>query len=525
MSQRTACVALYGGLLLFSFIQSPVPGVNEPHYLTKARSYWQPDWCERDYFLTSSNPHQFFYQTFGSLTGPLAVSDGPPASVFASAAIWGRLVGLALLAWGWVHGLSAVSRDPETTLTAGSLFLLSAALTTLSGEWVVGGMESKVPAWALVLWAVRPLVERRYYTASVLLGLAVAFHPVVGVWAIFCAVIGLLWRDASRLSDWFAPAALRNRTAPCILIMVVCSLPGLIPAIASISGSQLSAVERLDADFIQVFIRLNHHLDPMHFPAQRYAVYLVMLAAWCWIQWRNPQQAGRGFWMPFVLAAALLAGIGFLLGWGPRPATEMAGFAWRGWLLKFYPFRLIDILMPIALSLSLAEVWRTAVIERTANDSQPRTVLRWLLPAVLVAISCSIPVASRNPSRMPADRWQDWIRACEWIDAETSADALIMTPRQGWGFKWYAGRAEYFSPKDCPQDSAGLLEWFARSRVAKRFEGTARTEKQYSAQLLLELQQTTSADYVVVNSALPGAIEAVYTNDHFAIYDLRSGEL
>jgi hypothetical protein len=41
-------------LLLFIEGAWPVPDSNEPHYLAKARHYWDADWCADDFFLIRS---------------------------------------------------------------------------------------------------------------------------------------------------------------------------------------------------------------------------------------------------------------------------------------------------------------------------------------------------------------------------------------------------------------------------------------------------------------------------------------
>ena len=46
----------------------PIPDVNEAHYLSKAKHYWNPDWCRGDQFLESADAHQVFYWTFGWVT-------------------------------------------------------------------------------------------------------------------------------------------------------------------------------------------------------------------------------------------------------------------------------------------------------------------------------------------------------------------------------------------------------------------------------------------------------------------------
>src|SRR5438874_1639684 len=70
----------------------PVPDVNEPHYLSKAKHYWDNSWCKNDFFLSTADAHQVFYWTFGWVTRFLSLEQ---------AAWLGRLLTWALLAWAW----------------------------------------------------------------------------------------------------------------------------------------------------------------------------------------------------------------------------------------------------------------------------------------------------------------------------------------------------------------------------------------------------------------------------------------
>ena len=89
--------AVLASLLAFSAIRSPVPGVNEPHYLSKAKHYWEPDWCPHDFFLNSSDTHLVFYRTVGLFTQAFTLEQ---------TAWLGRLLALGLLAWGWIRCVS-----------------------------------------------------------------------------------------------------------------------------------------------------------------------------------------------------------------------------------------------------------------------------------------------------------------------------------------------------------------------------------------------------------------------------------
>ena len=60
------CISIV--LIGWSLAGTYVPGVNEPHYLCKARHWFNPEWCSGDFFLESSNPHYVFYLVAGPLT-------------------------------------------------------------------------------------------------------------------------------------------------------------------------------------------------------------------------------------------------------------------------------------------------------------------------------------------------------------------------------------------------------------------------------------------------------------------------
>ncbi len=68
-------------IFLVLFIEGawPAPEANEPHYLSKARHYWDASWCAGDFFCNSADAHQVFYWTFGWLTQWLSFVRSPGA--------------------------------------------------------------------------------------------------------------------------------------------------------------------------------------------------------------------------------------------------------------------------------------------------------------------------------------------------------------------------------------------------------------------------------------------------------------
>ena len=52
-------------MLIYGAVADPAPGVNEPHYIGKAKHFWAPAWCPGDLLYESSNAHWMFYFTVG----------------------------------------------------------------------------------------------------------------------------------------------------------------------------------------------------------------------------------------------------------------------------------------------------------------------------------------------------------------------------------------------------------------------------------------------------------------------------
>src|SRR5207248_1926402 len=134
---------------------------NEPHYLSKAKHYWDAGWCAKDFFCNTSDAHQVFYWSFGWLTRWLSL---------AQVAWCGRLLTWALLAWAWRRlSVALVVGAGYAVLTAG-LFIAMNDHFQMAGEWIVGGVEAKGFAYVLVLVALEALVRGRWTACILWLG-------------------------------------------------------------------------------------------------------------------------------------------------------------------------------------------------------------------------------------------------------------------------------------------------------------------------------------------------------------------
>jgi len=472
----------------------PVPAVNEAHYWTKAKSFWDPSFAARDHFLQSADAHWSFYLSLGQATRWLSLEY----------ATWlGRGIVWVAMAAGWV-GLSRVFRPAWgiALLGAGLLVVLS-RWGHLSGEWIVGGAEAKGLAFACLFASLAAAVRDRWALALVLGGLAAGFHVLVGGWLVVCLLGALAiertWPRPIVSPTWSGRDWLW--VAAALLLGGLLSLPGLLPALALAWGQDPEIVQR--SHQIYVLERLPHHLvlwafHPFHLLA--FCALCLMWLALAGRRWTPPQGPGQSRAVRVLNqltgVALLLSAIGAVLSVLVLQDKDSGGTSVG--LLRFYWFRCADVLLPV--SVTLLWPWPGRRISASLSDSDrgpshPRPGSRltiwpggwqflaarlgWsLLAAGLILVEATHywggfiqdprPAADKaSLPNDPSDRrtqeiYRNWIKVCTWIRTETPADALFLTPRHQQTFKWYAQRAEVVSWKDVPQDSRGLIEWRAR---------------------------------------------------------------
>lgn len=582
-------------LAVFASLRSPVPGVNEPHYLTKAKHFWDAAWCSRDPFLQSANAHYVFYATIGVLTRYFSLEQ----------AAWiGRVLGWLLLSSGWTALASRLLPFRWGALWSAWVFLAFAALGNWSGEWVVGGIEAKVLSYGCGWWSLASALSGHPIRAAAWSGAAVSFHPVVGIWNTV-AVAGALfvhdWRiwRVVRQTDW-------KELVCCGLVWLLLAAPGLIPAVSMLRGA--NKAQSYAADYIQVFHRLAHHLDPWRFSTTGYWSYAALLGLSIVLYrivpgrdrvctqvasgTQDSRPAGRTVsasgprtlrrdnlvgdverWRlaaRYVFAAVMIALGGVAIRAVPEVARWLrdsnvfpaARDGLEGWiqfkphlagLLKFYPFRLADVAVPwmasLLITFGLIRMCRgrTALADRAQESMEvgvdgsntrrvpvisiqqtshlgggfphPMHWIVWLVFGVCFIASLSLPAIDRNPSRLSAQQYADWVDACRWVERETPRDALCYAANDGWALKWFAARADFLSHKDCPQDAPGIIAWNERFKQISQWTDR-QLESGFSHEELRELRRLTGIDYLITRKFGPIHLEPVYRNRNYRVYRL-----
>jgi len=447
--------------LLFAFYAAwAVPDVNEAHYLAKAKHYWNADWASNDFFLNSADAHLVFYWAFGWVTLLMPLS----------AAAWvGRFLTWALLAWSWRR--LSYSIAPQRTMSV----LTAAGFTGLiyccqmAGEWVIGGVEAKGFAFVCLFLALECVVKNRWRSAWLLVGAGAAFHVLVGGWSF--VALGVAWL----LADEQRPGLLKM--APAVIAALVISLLGLVPALALSWNADPAAVGQ--ANQIYVFERLSHHLtirrmqplvltETFKLPSPLIMRHVGLMIAWGYLALALRKEIPLRRLQGFAAGCVMIAIAGLII-----DVTTLEHPEWGAKLLRYYWYRMSDVVTPIGVALALS-----VLIRRLADWKKPvgEYAVIWAVAGCAAFLIMSHNERSGDP-RPAADRqtlprgrsqaeadliYDQWRAVCQWIAAETPPDAIVITPRRQQTFTWRTGRAEVVNWKNIPQDAAGIVEWKRR---------------------------------------------------------------
>lgn len=230
----------------------PIPDVNEACYVGKSIRFWDAAWAQGDFFLESANPHAAYYVTLGWL------------SLFLTPIVFTwtvRILGWLLLAISWQRLSSAIIPRAGVSVLTAAIFAYLAESCTLAGEWVIGGTESKVLAYAAAFGAIAAMLRGRWNVCWLLIGVGTLFHVLVGGWTgVILAAVWLCGKITEHSVEYPASArfpALRAML-PGLIVGVLIALPGLWLSLRLNVG--VDAATATAADYISVYRRLPFHL-------------------------------------------------------------------------------------------------------------------------------------------------------------------------------------------------------------------------------------------------------------------------
>ena len=247
-----------------------------------------------------------------------------------------------------------------------------------------------------------------------------------------------------------------------------------------------------EANHLLVHERLSHHLllssiikkhmeNPKIFP--ELCIFAGLIFAWNMLCSRPRFSDADLRLRVYVYAAMLIFAAGWAINLFIAAAPELTAS-----LLRFYFFRLTDVMLPLGCAMLAVQVCclpavipeekkNTAEVKKHRQNHRQRRrvrvdrpVARKIFLTLLIGVSvvhvyyCAArvitPAAPRNcPAAAKSWPWKD---LCEAAKLHTEPGETFIVPYTYRTFTWYSGRNVVVTWKDMPQDAKNLGEWWTR---------------------------------------------------------------
>ena len=380
---------------VFIFCYTPPLWARRLVFLVSLRAQWDPTYLARDWFFSAPNSnHLVFNVVFGFWTRWVSVET---LYLIGSLTSWAVII-RALFRLGFRLGVG-----PMGSALAIVSWLI-ARQSVVAHEYILGGLEAKLVAYALLLPALEAVLDKRWKRGALLVGLSFSFHPAVGMWGGLATGAAFAWD--------------RRSLSPILLfgvIALLASFPGMYPLLRDVFSKTESTA---DARFLATVL-FPMHLDPRTWPARDHLTLWLLFAFNILHAYARKDDRALRFFAVFQSTLALA----FVLGLIAR-RLEIWGF------IRFMPFRLFPV---FALLLFFFQVMRAAH-ECLAAAHEKRPLFQAMALSAFLALSAlpNLPASGMDHARLNMATWtrspDDLQKLFSWVRTHLPTDAIVIAP-------------------------------------------------------------------------------------------------
>jgi hypothetical protein len=324
----------------------------------------------------------------------------------------------------------------------------------IAGEWIVGGVDPKTVAYGFALMAFAMFFKKKYLIGFALAGAALSFHVLVGIYALYCAILATVITE--KPLHQVINSLFRNSWPS--LITGIFGILAIFKAIIPVNG-----IDANQAWKIYVELRVPHHVLPSAWHGNEWIILLVLATCIFLIVFLLIRNASTRFTAAYALASISL----FIIGLTIFVLDKIA-------LLRFYWIRYPDVMVPFLGMVTIALLLNgIANLDFADYPKIPKKIywiqgiLKYGLPALFAIYAIFLVSESRSYVQGKYRRGlnRDITKAQvvqQWISENTPEEAVFLIDPLLNEFYVYANRADFVSFSHPPQSAAEILEWYRR---------------------------------------------------------------
>ncbi len=488
---------------------------NEMDVIPYGYSLFNSDWLQNDWYLQL----EILYRIpFGYVSGFFVhLFDFIPTIFF------GRLVSYFFFSFAYLKLLEATKINFSLGCAGLMVFLTFFPTGMSAGEWMIGGLETKVFAYSFAFLAISAVLQKQLLSAFLYSGFALSLHLLVGGYHLICLTSILVYQ---MFNNGLSIREILKKSYP----FLIGGSWGLIGVLSYLFIPVDQEISRLGWE-VYVHIRVPYHVLPklyveaLIFPFLFSVLNLGMLFI--------VKEEKLKHLTLYVLTSVLISLLGVLI--------YLVG---DQSFLRFYFFRFNDTIQPFLTILILSSLLTnySGLLSERINIKWVRSQAIIYFAVVVAGILFIVKKESNIKELLNLGSYQkDVIESkisfdlemAKWIRQNTPEEAVFIIPTDWETFYMEANRAVFVSWKHAPQKAEDLVEWYRRIQMINRDENLFDPNIEHRRVIASNYQNLTTRDVLEIKSKYPTVthlifpskkalnLREIYLTDDYALYKLE----
>lgn len=466
---------------------------NELDVLPFAYQTYNPQWIPADWYLNLPITYRYLFSyCIGFFIHHLG---------FVTTTVIGRIISYFLFAFVSIKFTEALQKQNFTAINLLPIVLFFALFKSGlgAGEWLLGGLDTKVFAYISILTSLYYLHQNKLGKTLFFTGLALSFHLLIGAFHTLAIGLLLLFQVLQQQHSF---KALVYRI-PFFFLGGPIGIYGIITQLATQAQSETN-----EGWLTYVTLRVPFHTLPSEF-ATEFWLKLALFALLNVLFLRVKSLKKIATYNLVFIGLALVGTIAFYL-------INLVEF------MRYYWFRMADALLPLLTCIALVS-WIVNQYEAT--------LLKRGTKRIAIAFSVGISTAvliPKIPEKAPEFIVNEDAEMSVWVQQNTPKNSVIITTPYYDYFYLNYQRPQFVSWKHAPQSNANMLEWHKRLKLLNKgyeltdLQSVINNYKQISTADIQAIQKEFLVDYILVQKRVQLDFPVAYQSSKYKLYQLKA---
>lgn len=476
---------------------------NEMDVIPYAKATFNKNWIPNDWYLNLDIVYRYLFNySIGFFIDIFGISQ---------TIIIGRLLTYLLVAVS-IQRLLKIIYDGSNKITSYLVIILFFNFFRMgngAGEWMVGGLETKVFAYSFSILSLTMFIDKKIKLGFLFAGLSLSFHLLIGIYSLFCLVPTLFYFQYYNKKFYL-------EIIKALPIFIIFGFIGIYGIIEQLYLSQLSA-SKLGWD-IYVNKRVPHHTLPYHFPIEIWIkMFIFSVINILFIIKSHSQKIKLVSY--YAIFSVLISVIGLIIFFISGSNHNM----------KYYFFRFSDIILPLITLLNVGYFTLKKLKRYSLEKQKIYNIVTALIILIFIVPKTNNLIKNFTLNSVKFKSITSYDHQMEdWVKNNTDKNKTFIIPPNMQFFYINFERSPFVSWKHSPQNKKDIVEWYSRLKLLNKnqdFETSSEVIETYYNNLteidFINIKKKyPNTKYLITSSKVNLDFKILSTTNKFILYEI-----